>query len=31
VEHLDGRLELLYWNDERTRTVPVHGQQEFAA
>ncbi len=31
VEHHDGRLELLYWNDDRTSTVLVHAMQEVAA
>ena len=28
VEHMDGRLELVYWNAEQTRTGLVHGAQE---
>ncbi len=31
VEHHDGRLELLYWNDDRTSTVLVHAMQEVPA
>ncbi len=31
VEHHDGRLELLYWNDDRTSTVLVHALQEVPA
>ena len=31
VEHMDGRLELVYWNAEQTSTVLVHGTQEVAA
>lgn len=31
VEYRDGRLELLYWNDEITSAVPVHAMQETAA
>ena len=28
VEHMDGRLELVYWNAEQTRTVLAHSAQE---
>jgi len=28
VEHLDGRLELVYWNAEQTSNALVHAQQE---
>ena len=28
VEHMDGRLELVYWNAEQTSTVMIHGAQE---
>ena len=28
VEHLDGRLELVYWNAEQTGSALVHVQQE---
>jgi UDP-2,3-diacylglucosamine pyrophosphatase LpxH len=31
VEHHDGRLELLYWNEERTTPALVHTPQEIAA
>jgi len=31
VEHQDGRLELVYWNDERTSTVLVPAPQEAVA
>jgi len=31
VEHLDGRLELLYWNAEQTSSAMVHVQQEVPA
>jgi UDP-2,3-diacylglucosamine pyrophosphatase LpxH len=31
VEHMDGRLELIYWNAEQTSTVLVHSAQEVAA
>jgi UDP-2,3-diacylglucosamine pyrophosphatase LpxH len=31
VEHLDGRLELVYWNNEQTSSTLVHAQQEVLA
>ena len=31
VEHMDGRLDLVYWNAEQTSTVMVHDAQEVAA
>lgn len=31
VEHLDGRLELVYWNEDRTSNVMVHFPQEMPA
>ena len=31
VEHLDGRLELVYWNEEQTSSTLVPAQQEVAA
>ncbi len=31
VEHMDGRLELVYWNAEQTSTVLAHTAQEVVA
>jgi UDP-2,3-diacylglucosamine pyrophosphatase LpxH len=31
VEHHDGRLELVYWNDEQTSLALVHAPQEALA
>ena len=31
VEHMDGRLELIYWNAEQTSMVVVQGAKEVAA
>ena len=31
VEHRDGRLELLYWNEDRVSTALVHAMQETTA